>query len=122
MTKIYLACPYWNDDPAVMEKRKRLVDEAAAKLMMSGYVVFSPLSHTVEVGKYIPKDEVHADSWGDFWSIQDYPFVDWCDELHVLCLDGWDDSAGVQAEIARARSQGKPIVHHEPAWLELSDG
>jgi len=37
-----------------------------------------------------------------------------CGEVVVLKLSGWQESIGVQAEIAAARALGKPVTFLEP--------
>lgn len=37
-----------------------------------------------------------------------------CDQTAVLCIDGWDRSRGVSAEIELARVCGKPILFLVP--------
>ena len=40
--------------------------------------------------------------------------------LLVLCLDGLEESTGVQAEIELAKEFGKPIYYVDPETLEVS--
>jgi len=37
-----------------------------------------------------------------------------CDEVVVLMLDGWDESAGVREEVRLARGFGKPVRYLAP--------
>ena len=80
----------------------------AWQLMLEGNVVFSPISHThpIALAVELPRD------W-EFWKAQDISFLKWCDELHVLKQDGWEESVGVQAEIRLASEMHKPIVYIE---------
>lgn len=111
MTKIYLACPYSHDDPKVREERFKMVNCMAGILMQEGNVVFSPISHThpIAEARCLPK------GW-EFWRGQDLPFIEWCDELHVLMLEGWTESVGVQAEINMAENTGKFVAFIIPAY------
>ena len=112
MTKIYLACPYSDPDPQVKQWRFVNVNAVAARLMAKGYLVFSPISHThpIALAGDLPGD------W-EFWAAYDKTFIDWCDELWVLTLDGWRESKGVQAEMALAKLAGKPVrmIDHDYA-------
>ena len=45
-----------------------------------------------------------------FWQRHDRRYLEACDEVVVLMLDGWRESVGVQAEIAIARELGKPVT------------
>ena len=45
----------------------------------------------------------------DFWERIDRSFLEWCEEVHVVCLDGWKESRGVNDEIRIAREMNKPV-------------
>ena len=107
MKRIYLACPYSNKDKTVELYRFNKVNEIAAKLMMKGFAVFSPISHSVPIAEHIPG----SNNDHDFWLGQDREFIDICDEMYVLCLGGWHDSFGVNWEIKYVKKQGKPITY-----------
>lgn len=102
--KLYLATPFSHKDRHVMLERFNVVNKVAAKLMANGYIVYSPISHTHPISEAgsLPTD------W-EFWKEQDSPFLEWCDELWVLVVNGWRDSVGVQAEIEEARELNKPV-------------
>ena len=105
---IYLASPYSHDNSAVRELRFKLACRAAAQLMQSGFHVFSPIAHAHPIAEFgLPK------GWG-FRKKYDREFVDWCNECAVLCIDGWQESTGVQAEIDLFSQQGKPVVYIGP--------
>ena len=111
MKKIYLACPYSDPDPEVRERRFRAVNAKAGELMAKGFLVFSPISHThpIAVQCELPK------GW-EFWAAYDRTFIEWCEEVHVLMLDGWQKSVGVKAEIriAMELKLNKPVFFIEP--------
>ena len=109
MKKIYLAGPYSHDSKLVKLKRFLDLNVKAAELMEEGYLVFSPISHSHPISKWVSKENSMS---YDFWLAQDFWILDICDELHILCLDGWLESKGVLAEIARAKENGMKIVHH----------
>ena len=106
--KIYLACPYSHPSQLVRELRTEQVDAKAAELMKKGNLVFSPLSHSHPISKYV---DAERNASHEFWLEQDYWILDICDEVRVLCLEGWVDSYGVSAEIARAKELGMNIVY-----------
>ena len=100
---IYLASPYTHPDPAVVERRFEAVCQAAAALIRQGKTVFSPIAHSHSICRYgLPGD------W-QFWQQHDREHLSACDEVVVLMLEGWQESHGVQAEIALARSLGKSV-------------
>ena len=111
MKKIYLSTPYSHEDENVREERYDLVTRAAAHIMvMDGLNVFSPITHShplVQVTDLLP------DSF-EGWAAIDYQFLDWCDEVWVLLLPGWDKSRGVANEIKYAIEKKKPVVYIEP--------
>ena len=110
MIKVYLACPFSHSDPKVRAYRAKMADKMASKLMMQGYLVFSPLSHSVPISKYTDVDPCDH----DFWLRQDLWILDVCDEFHILCIDGWHDSHGLKVELERAKEKGLKIYYHIP--------
>jgi hypothetical protein len=109
MLLVYLASPYSHPDPAVREQRFRDVCATAATLMRAGYGILSPIAHThpIAIAGDLPK------GW-DFWSAYDEALITACTEVWVLMLDGWEESTGVQAEIAIAGRQGKRVRYLDP--------
>ena len=101
---IYLAGPYSDPSESVVEHRYDAHLEAAAQLIAAGSLVFSPIAHTHPLAM---AHELPADF--DFWRQFDERMIDACDKVVVLCIDGWDRSTGVQAELEYARAQGKEI-------------
>lgn len=108
---IYLAGPYSHPDAETREARFNELNSVAARLMESGYTVFSPISHSHPIADHLP-DERRC-SW-EFWRGQDFPLLEWADALVVYTMDGWEESVGVQAEIAHAEKLGKPVHHLDP--------
>lgn len=105
---IYLASPYTHPDAAIREQRFHTVCRAAAALMRSGHMVFSPIAHSHPIAMHgLPT------TW-DFWERVDREYLRRCDELVVLTLDGWKQSRGVQAEVRIAGDLGKPVRHLAP--------
>jgi nucleoside 2-deoxyribosyltransferase len=105
---IYLASPYSHPDPAVQEQRFLAVCEAAAKLMVRGYVIFSPVAHSHPIAQFgLPKD------W-NYWAEFDRDFLSHCDSMIVLMLPGWRESVGVRAEIAIMTKMKKTIAYISP--------
>ena len=102
MKKVYLACPYSHKDPNVRKQRVKAVNKKAAELMMAGHLVFSPLSHSHPISKHCTVDPCDH----DFWLRQDLWILKFCDEMQILCLDGWDESSGIRTEIEYAKTLG----------------
>ncbi len=106
---IYLASNYSHDDPAIREARFVAVCQYAAKMMGDGLHVFSPIamSHPIACHGELPKD------WA-YWEASDRWFIERCDAVWVLMLDGWADSVGIRAELKIAQELGKPVKYCTP--------
>ena len=105
---IYLASPYSHEREAVRETRFHDACDAASHLMRQGHRVYSPIAHTHPVAQHgLPL------GW-DFWEPYDRWFVERCDEVWVLTLEGWSESKGVRAEIRIAEELGKPVRYLVP--------
>jgi len=107
MKKIYLACPYSHQQKWIREWRVEEATIKAAELMSAGNLVFSPLSHSHLISEYCVVDPCDH----DFWLRQDLWILDICDEVHILCLDGWEKSKGIQTEIEYAIEKDKKIFY-----------
>lgn len=98
--RIYLACPYSHDDPAVRQQRFEIANRVAAKLMIDGHLVFSPVSHShpIVIAHDLPTDFA-------FWRDFDLSFLRlWATHLYVIAMDGMAESTGVRAELSEAAS------------------
>ncbi len=106
MPLAYLACPYSHELRSVRCERFEKANRAAAKLMESGVVLFSPISHTHPI----------ADANGlplnwEYWERYDRAFLSVTSKMYVLMIDGWRESKGVQAEIRIAEELGIAIEY-----------
>jgi hypothetical protein len=107
---VYLCSAYTHPDPEVRQQRFEAACRAAAELMRSGKSVYSPIVSSHPLCHYgLP---IH---WS-FWQRHDLAFLALCGEVIVLRLDRWEQSIGVQAEIAAARTLGKPV-----SFLDVTD-
>jgi hypothetical protein len=108
VTYAYLASCYTHKDPAVRIARYEAACKAAAKLMLSGEVIFAPIPHSHPIEQHFPERMS-----GEWWMSQDLPILDKAGKLIVLMLDGWKESYGVAREIEYARDKGIPIEYLE---------
>lgn len=110
MRLIYLASPYSHPDHDVREQRFQLACAAASRLMANGKHVFSPIAHThpIALAGDLPKN------W-EYWKSYDQRMLRCCDEIHVLLLDGWQESVGVAAEMEIAKAIGLPLFYMDQA-------
>lgn len=104
---VYLACPYTHHDKQVREKRFSAATEAAAHLIRTGRIVFSPITMTHPIDVVLASEDATLGS--DYWVDFDEAFMDFCSEMIILDIDGWQQSSGIRREIAFFRAQGKPI-------------
>ena len=100
MSFVYLASPYSHADSAVREQRYVAACKAAAKLMLAGEVVFSPIAHSHPI-ETVGIGEVKS---GAFWKSQDMGILIHAAKLAVLKLPGWEESKGIQWEIETAQN------------------
>lgn len=108
---IYLASPYSDPDPAVMQWRFEIICGIAGDLMRSGQLIFSPIAHTHPIAARcdLPR------GW-DFWQRYDHAMLIACSKLLVAKMPGWNKSVGVAGEVKIARQMGIPIEFLD-LWL-----
>jgi len=104
----YLCAPYNHSDPVVRKNRYDLITETAAKLIEEGTFVFSPITHNVPI-----RDVGNMTCWDD-WCHYDLTMLSLCKQLIVLKIPGWEESKGVQAELAFAMEKDIPIIEMTP--------
>lgn len=109
---IYLATPYGHPDPEVRKERFLAACRLTSELMRQGHHVYSPIAHNHSIALFgLPT------GW-DFWGKYDSEFLRFCAKVWVVKMAGWEESAGVQAEIELARGLGKPMKFIEPLSSE----
>ena len=103
MIRIYLASPYSGTETQQIERYKQ-VCQSAADIIRMGYAVFSPIAHSHGIA-------VHGGLNGDHstWKDQNLAWLEWCNEVWVVNMPGWDESKGVGWEMKMAKSMGKPV-------------
>ena len=107
---IYICSPYSHPDPAVREERFNAVCKYAAKLMVKGHNVFSPISHSHPISLHMDNSLDH-----DFWLKQDLSFLErWADEVWILMLPGWLESKGIALEMETAERYFIPVRKVKP--------
>jgi len=113
---IYLAAPYTHPDPRVREARFDAACVATAALVRAGQIVFSPIVH----GHPLVRFDLPIE-W-EYWERFDREFLQRCDEVAVLMIDGWRESRGVQAEIDLAIDMDLPIRYLPLAMISNASG
>lgn len=102
MSFVYLASPYSDYDPIVREQRYQAAIAAAAKLMLDGNIVFSPVAHGHVIDRVI--SESH-----NFWMDQCLGILEMASAVYVLNIEGAGCSVGVSLEIAKAHELNIPV-------------
>ncbi len=86
---IYLASPYWNEDPTVRDTNAKRAISYAKYLMSEGHLVYCPFIYSRGI-EHLGED---------YWTEHSYEMAKLCDRLFVLKLEGWEESAGVKREM-----------------------
>lgn len=118
MRRIFLACPYGHPDPAVVEHRFDVCNRVAAAIARAGNVVFSQVSMSHPINAHL-KDLDKA-GIGALWAPIDQAFMEAMNEIIVIDEPGWQESAGVQREIAFFRDRGQPVSLWSEAGAEFA--
>jgi len=105
---LYLASPYSHPDPVVRAQRYHAACAATAALVRAGHLVYSPVVH----GHPLTAQGISGDWY--FWEPHARWYLEHCEEVVVLMLEGWQDSTGVQAEISLAGELGKVVWYRYP--------
>lgn len=105
----YLAIPYSHKNLHVREFRAYIADSITAMLAKEGRVIYSPISswHHISIRFGLATD------W-EACAKADKEFLKIAKRLLIVCLPGWKESVGVQAEIKEAEELGKPIEYIDP--------
>lgn len=104
---IYLAAPYNDPDPAVVQARIEIIYHAMAELMKEGKHVVTPLfMHEIVVRHKL-------DSTYEYWEDYCLDVLKRCDRMIILCLPGWTESRGIKGEIECCRRTSKSITFIE---------
>ena len=116
MRKIFLSCPYSHADAEVVEQRFRACNEVAATIVRAGHVVFSQVSMSHPINLCLA--ELDRAAIGRLWAPVDAFYMDHLEELIVLDLPGWRDSAGIRREMEFFEAGGQRVslwseVEHE---------
>ena len=106
---IYLSIPYTGCEDLSFRVSCAVLD----KLIRAGNVAISTVvcGHAMRLQGRVDKSDY------GLWIGYDLKILRDCDALIVVKLDGWENSAGVKAEMNEARSLGIPIIYLDPDWF-----
>lgn len=105
----YLASPYSHPSAAMRAWRFDQAVAHAARLMVDGENVFSPIAHSHPIDLALPAPQNHG-----FWLKQDFAILCHCTRVRVLMLPGWENSYGIGREIELAGEIGIPVLYDQP--------
>lgn len=117
MEYVYLASPYSHPLREVRENRYKAACKKTAQYVEEGVPVFCPIAHTHIVADYMD-ESLRMDF--DTWMRADLPLLHHAGEMHVLTLDGWEDSKGIKREMEYAEENGIPIQFIGPELNTVS--
>lgn len=105
MKSIYLAGPYSHKSARVRNQREKTLGRVAATLVLQGYCVFSPITHSA------PLVRLNKELDGSYkvWKDTDHQFIQILDEIMLVALPGVTNSVGVKDEMEFAVEIGKPV-------------
>ena len=113
---VYVASPFTHPNPDVMEWRYFAALKYTQELLGQLNWAFTPIGHCYVMAKLYNLGHEH-----EFWLQYDKIMIDNAAGMHVLCIDGWKQSTGVQWEIEYwTRTRPKlPIAYFTPddEWL-----
>lgn len=102
----YVASPY-SKYPRGRREAFEVVCEYTAALLRLNLPVYSPIVHSHAICRATDLDPLNH----EFWMAADKPVADVSSGLIVCCMDGWEDSIGVQMEIEWFHAANKPIYY-----------
>jgi Domain of unknown function (DUF1937) len=111
----YMASPYSRYPNGVREAFEQAC-HIAARLLLTGIKVYSPIAHThslATIGGIDPLDH-------SIWMPYDEAMMRVCDVLIVAHMPGWETSKGIAIEVRHFEMAGKPIFDLDPNTLVMT--
>lgn len=111
---VYLASPFTHSDPKVQAERVAKMIEITSQLTDThgeNLAFFSPVLYSNTIA--------HKCNPAAGWYIHMLIFLEKCDALFVIQQEGWEESKGVQAEIAFALGYKMPITYIKPDNIRM---
>lgn len=104
MGYIYIASPYSHPDAEVRHERYSAAQRYLVHLLQERRWAFSPIVHCHDAAmKYdLPRDH-------EFWLDFDAVLLRRASEMHILCIEGWQESKGIAHERLFARMLELPV-------------
>lgn len=113
MRKIFLACPYGHADTSVVEQRFEISNIVAAQIVRNRAAVFSQVSMSHPINQHLANFDKAG--IGSLWAPVDAVFMETMEELIVVDVPGWQESAGVAREIEFFKARNRRVS----LWSEV---
>lgn len=111
---IYIACPYSHKNQSVRVFRFAAACKVAAHFIKKGCYVYSPISHSHPIAE-LGELPLNFSYWADL----DLYMLQYCTEMVIVIVEGWETSIGIQAEKEKACELGVTISYFKfPEDLE----
>lgn len=104
---VYLACPYSHPDLDIRLERFAAANRAAAWLIRAGSIVYSPISMTHPIDLEMSEEGISQGS--DYWCDFDEAFMEFCTEMLILDIPGWENSSGIARELRYFKEKGRDV-------------
>jgi hypothetical protein len=127
LTKVnYLASPYTFKGPNISEAcrlrvenlRYRQITKIAGKLEdRYPYAFILPITMSHNTAQFM---ETRKEGTFKNWARRDFSYINKCDEVWVVTMDGWKESVGVQEEIKFATNNSIPVNYVHPVTLKVT--
>ena len=114
---IYLASPYWHEDPAVRKERYQQIALISRALLRRKLPVFSPIVHGHAISELVHKGNPPPEwpfSHSD-WLDLDFQYLSRSSSMLIAELEGHGQSRGVQAEVRYCNLNFIPIMRLSPS-------
>lgn len=104
---IYLASPYSHPSAAVREARYLAARALTIEELRLGSAIFSPIVYGKDM-------ETAIGTAFEPWAAFNDTVIEKCDEVWVLCIEGWQQSRGIRHELEVAFRLNKTVRYLDP--------
>lgn len=105
---IYVASPYTSTSPATVEWRYDRVCELIDRMVMQGFVAFSPIAYCHPIARRTGM-KGDAATWMRF----NLSMLRRAEAMYLLCLEGWENSEGVRVEKNVCKMLDIPVIRYD---------
>lgn len=119
----YFAHPYTCRDkdgnfvPEGEDANFHICNVRASELLLRGYNVYSPISHTHPIHRACPTFLARKEH--EMWYQLDNEFIDKTNWSGIILAPGWEKSSGCKAEKERIEARGLPALFYKDIMDEF---